>query len=1061
MDAIRIRNRLLCCLLSVLLAVALTVSMPLPFLPHGEAQAAGTAKEITNVVIFVRHSSDARDIFNATSVDSTGQQWSNWKRIRKMYDEGNGAGGYNNSFSSYIWAVTEGAVKVTNYFPQERSGKNGVQTLTLSRNSYGGSDLVEEVIDAAASGIIRLDTSACKLDNQSSNVIDNLTIILQGDTIGGQETAFHATYAGTKTINGMRVFDYNIIPSGRLLPADAATGHVYSEQGVIAHEFLHTLGLPDLYRRNDSAGQPVGIWDIMASVSPFLQYPLSYLRARQGWISMGNITQSGTYTLTAASETGGTKVFALRTPLSGTELICLEYRKKSDFSTGAFEQRLPSSGLLMYRVDPKVYSLTNGEGKNYIYVYRPGVTDPEAARDTASNGFNLVHGAALDGTLGKTSYGSTDLSADFTRDTLYYSDGSNSGIQISDVSISSDRKTLTFRVTFADYRDAISWENMGDAVSSQCIGDPFLCTDPSTGTLYAAFLEEGSASGYKQVCVKTWDGAAWRQVGEKTGPASWASMPSLAVCGGEVYLSYTDQAGQPVYCRLENGSWKQVARHSALNPKYMQFAVEGSDIYAAYEDSGRWKIYNLKNGSLVDSSLTAGDFSQPAMLASDGGFYMIYADSNGGATRIQKYANGTWSTVDTLPSQHTNIHQIAKQGRNIYAFAGGGEYGKESGTMAVFDGTGWTNTTIPEMKQFNAASMAVAGNQVCLAYYDTGVRKVKLLQGTGSSFKVVDDNLGTGVDYLGICGYGSNLYIATRAQNTSNLVVRRKAVAGGSVTPPGGDGDQKPVVPPEGEGGQKPDTPPGAQEERVLTLTPPAGYTDNHIYIDGVEYTASGNGSGYRLKLPDTSGRTAVMYSYDGRNIPVGMYVWKLSWEGENCRAVPLPGLQDLLSYHGFSIRVQNPAGIRFKSGIEPGLKQRLIAGGVDGCRLTEYGTLFITNENREKYPFVKDGTKVGGGRAYWTEDGKVNDKVFETVAGRNRFTSVLINLAPNMYAKDISFRAYAVLECGGEELIVYGPPVYRSVYTVAKQVQAKGEFRPGSSGYRYVQGIIDSVERR
>lgn len=193
----------------------------------------------------------------------------------------------------------------------------------------------------------------------------------------------------------------------------------------------------------------------------------------------------------------------------------------------------------------------------------------------------------------------------------------------------------------------------------------------------------------------------------------------------------------------------------------------------------------------------------------------------------------------------------------------------------------------------------------------------------------------------------------------------------------------------------------------------------------------------------------------------MGMYVWRLSWEGENCKAVPLPGLQNLLSYHGFSIRVQSPAGIRFKSGIESGLKQQLLAGAVDGCKLKEYGTLFITNENREKYPFVKDGTKVGGGRAYWTENGKVYDKVFETVAGRNRFTSVLINLAPNMYDKDISFRAYAVLECNGQDLIIYGPPVYRSVYTVAKQVQAKGEFKPGSSGYRYVQGIIDSVEKR
>ncbi len=1044
------KNKIWARILAALLTAVLAVSVPLPFLPHGEAEAASGTKNITNVVIFVKHNNDASDIFNASAADGTGQMWSNWQRIRKMYDEGNGAGGHNNSFSSYIRAVTEGSVEVTNYFPQERTNKTGVQTLTLSRNSYGGSDLVEEVMDAAARGDIKLDTNAHKLDNQKSNVIDNLTIILQGDTIGGSETAFHSTYAGSKTINGLRVFDYNIIPSGRLLPQDAAPGHVYSEQGVIAHEFLHTLGLPDLYRRNDANGEPVGIWDVMASVSPFLQYPLSYLRARQGWITMGNITQSGTYTLTAASESGGTKVFALRTPLSGTEFICLEYRKKNTFTTGAFEQRIPASGLLMYRVDTKVYSLTNSEGKNYIYVYRPDVTDPEAARDRGANGFNLVHGAALDGTSGKTSYGSTDLNADFTKNTLYYSDGSNSGIQISNIKLSDDQKQLTFTVTFADYKDAISWENMGDVVSNQCIGDPFVCTDPASGTLYAGFLEEIPDSNSKQICVKRWDGAAWQQVGTKISPVSWASTVALAVCGGELYLSYQDQSGQPVYCKLENGSWKQVARHNVSNAKYMQFAVDGSSLYGAYEDSGIWKIYDLKTNSLVNGSLTAGDFSNPAMLAYEGGFYMIYADAKGGATKIQKYSGGAWSTVDTLSVQHTNMHQIARQGRSIYAFAGGGEYGKTSGVMAVFDGSGWTNHTIADMKEFNAASMAMVGNQVCLAYYDTGLRKTKLLQGTGASFQMIADNLGTGSDYVGICSYGSNLYIATRAQNTTNLVIRRKVIPGGDVTPPGGDGEEKPPV-----------NPPAAEEPRLLTLTPPAGYTDSHIYIDGVEYTAAASGSDYRLKLPDTSGRTAVMYSYDSRNIPVGMYVWKLSWEGEVCKAVPMPGLQNLLSYHGFSIRVQSPAGIRFKSGIDRDLKQRLIAGNVDGCRLKEYGTLFITNENREKYPFVKDGTKVGGGRAYWTENGKVYDKVFETVAGRNRFTSVLINLAPNMYAKDISFRAYAVLECGGQELIIYGPPVYKSVYTVAKQVQAKGEFKPGSSGYRYVQGIIDSVEKK
>nr|WP_300850251.1 immune inhibitor A domain-containing protein [uncultured Acetatifactor sp.] len=1090
--------------LAMLLTAAMIVTLPLPFLPHTEAEA--VSGRMANLVIFVKKKSDTKDVFNASYTSGTAT-YSNWKQIKGMYNDGTGYEG-NNSFQNYISIVTEGKVAVENYFPQEKPDQTAVATLTLSSDSDdGGVGLVEEVVKAINDKKIILDTANHRLDNQNAGYIDNLTIILQGNTINGKNTAFHTKYAGQAQIkeSGLRVLDYNVIPSGMLVSDNGAL-HVGQEQGVIAHEFLHTLGLPDLYRQN-GVGEPVGLWDIMANTSSFLQYPLSYLRARQGWISMGTITQSGTYTLTAVSESGGNKVFVLRTPLSDTEFICLEYRRKSGNING-FEHKIPSDGLLMYRVDTKVDGLTNHAGKNYIYVYRPGVTDPEAGTDLhPDTNLNLSREAALDVAKGEISYGSTDLDADFTKDTLYYSDGSNSGIRLSDLKLSGDRKQLTFTVTFADYKNVISWENMGDAVSSQCIGEePFICTDPAGGTVYAAFLESMSGNdSYGQVCVKRWDGAAWQQVGTKIGSVSRSCRAVLAVCGGEVYLSYLNGTNQPMYCRLENGAWKQVASHSAVNPKYMQFAVDGSSIYAAYEDSGTWKIYDLKTNKPVDSQLKARDFSHPAMLASDGSFYMVYADFADGVTKIQKYTGGTWSTVNTLPGRYTNIHYIGKYGNRIYAFAGSGSAGVEGGDgqspiMAVFDGSTWKNYPVSAMTKYNLASMAMAGDQVCLAYYDTSVRKVKLLQGTGDSFGTIADNLGTGVDYLGMCGYGSNLYIAMRAQNSTNLVVRRKVISGGSVTPPGGDGGtdtpvtppggdggtDKPVTPPGGDGGtDKPVTPPGgdggtdtpvtppggdggtdtptppAQEARLVTLTPPAGYADNHVYIDGIEYTASRSGDSYQLKLPDTSGRTAVMYAYDAKNIPVGMYVWRLSWDGEACRAVPMPGLENLLSYHGFSIRVQGQAGIRFKSGIDANLKKRLIAGGVDGCKLKEYGTLFMTNENREKYPFIKDGTKVGGGRAYWTENGKVTDKVFETVGGRNRFTSVLINLAPNMYAKDISFRAYAVVECDGRELILYGPPVYRSVYTVAKQVQAKGEFKPGTSGYRYVQGIIDSVEKK
>lgn len=252
-----------------------------------------------------------------------------------------------------------------------------------------------------------------------------------------------------------------------------------------------------------------------------------------------------------------------------------------------------------------------------------------------------------------------------------------------------------------------------------------------------------------------------------------------------------------------------------------------------------------------------------------------------------------------------------------------------------------------------------------------------------------------------------------------------------------------------------------AYEPLKLTLTPPSGYGDAYIYIDGKEYAAQKSGGSYSMTLPDAKGKTAVMYKKSG-DVPTGMAVWLLSYQGTKVTATELKGLRDLISYHGFSIRIQAPAGIRFKSGISEATRAKLLAGGVDGCRLLEYGTLFMTKDNWQKnhLPFVKGGTKVGGGRAYWSERGKVTDLIYERVSGRLRFTSVLINLAPDMYSVALAFRGYAILERNGEQLIIYGPPVSRSVADVAKQVMSAREFAPGSAGYNFVQNIIKRVER-
>jgi len=1007
-------------LLTFALAVLLGILPAL--LPAEKAEAAGS-QEMTNLVVFVKSCDDNKDTFNATS-----NGVSNWQEIKKLYDLGTTTTGQNNSFTSYISAVTNGKYSVKNYFPQERSGGGGVDTYQLSGNVSDYDALVREVLGAFNSGKIVLNQPDVKLDHLSSGVLDNLTIMIQG-RIQGISSSIHKEYMYSETVGGVRVRNYNVVQAEDLI-TDPPSLMFNTRQGLIAHEFLHTLGLPDLYQgsSNSAPGDPVGMWDIMASGTNFMQFPLSYLRARQGWISMGTITQSGTYTLTAVSENSDNSVFAIKTPLSDTEFICVEYRKPG--ATLDQFNRFPSSGLLIYRVDNKVPRYTNVEGKNYLYVYRKGVKDPESGENSSA-----LNNAALDGTPGRDVYGSTDLSADFTQDTLYYSDGTNSGIRISDVKFSGDRKQVTFTVTMADYGKVSLWEKLGGSVGSQVTGDSSLYADPVTGEVYLA-CAEGSFSN-AAVRVKRWNGSTWQEVGSSVGKGLY---PQLALCGGELYLSFVNSAADSTsYYKWNGAAWSPLRTVQGQGIKYTQFIVEGNEIYGAYQSGNRLVIQDVKSGAVVTDTLTANDFANPSVVKQGTLFYVAYGENpNPGQIKVYDTVKKSWSTAYTIPGGTSNWHRITKSGQKLYVYMG---HQQRESELAIFDGKSWSSKTIPGTGSVHSEFLDAVGSEVFLTYYDSSEKKAKVIKCTDYAFQLYSDNLGTSLQYLTTASQGNTLYAVTQIEGQGYLTVQKKVLpTGGGTTPP-----------------TEPEKP---QDPMKITLTPPAGFTDSHIFIDGIEYTAVKNGGSYSLNLPDTKGKTAVMYRYDSKNVPVGMYVWKLSWQGQVCRATPMPGLQDLLSYHGFSIRTQGAAGIRFKSGIDTALKQKLLTTGVEGCRLTEYGTLFITNENRKKYPFIKGGTKVGGGRAYWTENGTVNDKVFETVAGRSRFTSVLTNLGPSMYAKDICFRSYAVLSCDGTEIIVYGPPVFRSVYTVAKQVQAKGEFKPGSNGYKYVQGIIDSVEK-
>lgn len=123
-------------------------------------------------------------------------------------------------------------------------------------------------------------------------------------------------------------------------------------------------------------------------------------------------------------------------------------------------------------------------------------------------------------------------------------------------------------------------------------------------------------------------------------------------------------------------------------------------------------------------------------------------------------------------------------------------------------------------------------------------------------------------------------------------------------------------------------------------------------------------------------------------------------------------------------------------------------------------GTLIMRPDLHAQYPMVYGSNKLGGGKTYGVISGKFSDKVIRRVNGRDQFANVLTKLPPERYNTSYIFRAYAVMEKDGSSVVIYGPEMSRSMYTVCKQILNRGDFKPGTSGYKFLKNIVDSVEK-
>lgn len=202
---------------------------------------------------------------------------------------------------------------------------------------------------------------------------------------------------------------------------------------------------------------------------------------------------------------------------------------------------------------------------------------------------------------------------------------------------------------------------------------------------------------------------------------------------------------------------------------------------------------------------------------------------------------------------------------------------------------------------------------------------------------------------------------------------------------------------------------------------------------------------------------------YNEKGVPVGMYVWTLEYNDYAYEVTAQPKLTDLLTYHGFSIRITDKSGIRFKTGISVDLRKKLLqTDGVDGYRLKEYGTLIMTDANRKTYPMVVGGQKVLQGMAYGTDaSGIFKDSIYETVDNRYRYTSVLVGMPASQYKVDYAFRGYLTLTKDGRDITIYGPTVAKNIYSLAEQLLQMKIYEEGSDADLYLRKLIQDADKQ
>jgi M6 family metalloprotease-like protein len=390
----------------------------------GRAPQKGT---INNLIVFIRFNDDAE----YTDLSST-------------YDDMfNGAGAGLNSMYGYYKEVSYNKLTITSTFYPAASGgvvvsyqdanPRGYYMPYATNNRTGYADdatrttrehtLLLNAVNAIAPSV----PPSLNIDSDNDGRVDNVCFIVKGDVTAWSTLLWPHRWSLTSfsaMINGKRVWDYNFQIQLNL-------GNSNYGVGTLCHEMFHSVGAPDLYHYTDNGITSVGVWDVMDGTTNPAQHMDAYMKWRYGkWIdSIPTITANGTYSINDLQTATG-NAYKIPSSTSPLQYYVVEFRKR----TGVFDNSLPGSGMIVYRINQISDGVGNRNGPpDEVYAYRPNGT-------TTVNG--NINGAYFSSEALRTSI------MNGTNPSPFLEDGSDGGLKITNIG-SSAGSTISFTVTLA------------------------------------------------------------------------------------------------------------------------------------------------------------------------------------------------------------------------------------------------------------------------------------------------------------------------------------------------------------------------------------------------------------------------------------------------------------------------------------------------------------------------------------------------------------------------------------------------------------------------------------